>query len=116
MLTWPGLVYPYSFSTSNFAIGRLCISLGLYLLASKRRSKLWAAIPIASLLHLGQPLVLPLSLCFSVLPTYRWQEERHNILRFAQRLNCWHRLRACYGIQQLPHSLQHGKYPYVAHY
>ena len=122
MLTWPGLAYPYSFSTSNFAIGFgfLCISLGLYLLVKgKGAGKLWAAIPIAFVISIYQPLVLPLIMAFLLYPLYRWQEERPNILRFL--LNALLALGIgfvlYYGIQQLfLIAFNTGTSTYVAHY
>ena len=121
-LLWSGLAFIYSFSFVNFAIGFgfLCISLSLYLLIKGNGAgKLWAAIPIAFVISIYQPLVLPLIMAFLLYPLYRWQEERPNILRFL--LNALLALGLgfvlYYGIQQLfLIAFNTGTSTYVAHY
>lgn len=122
MLTWPGLAYPYSFSTSNFAVGFgfLCISLSLYLLIKgKGAGKFWAAIPIAFVISIYQPLLQPLVMVFLLYPLYHWREERHNFLRFL--LNALLALGIgfvlYYGIQQLfLFAFNTSTSTYVTHY
>jgi len=105
-MLWSGLAFPYSFFNLNFAnsFGFLCISLSLYLLLKgKGAGKLWAAIPIAFVISIYQPLVLPLIMVFLLYALYHWREERHNFLRFL--LNALIALGIgfvlYYGIQQL---------------
>ena len=105
-ILWSGLVFIYSFSNSNFAVGFgfLCISLSLYLLIKgKGAGKLWAAIPIAFVISIYQPLLQPLVMVFLLYPLYHWREERHNFLRFL--LNALLALGIgfvlYYGVQQL---------------
>jgi len=121
-IVWSGLAFIYSFSGNNFPVGFgfLCISLSLYLLVKvKGAGKLWAAIPIAFVISIYQPLVLPLIMAFLLYPLYRWQEERPNILRFL--LNALLALGIgfvlYYGIQQLfLIAFNTGTSTYVAHY
>ena len=105
-ILWSGLVFIYSFSFINFAVGFgfLCISLSLYLLIKgKGAGKFWAAIPIAFVISIYQPLLQPLVMVFLLYPLYHWREERHNFLRFL--LNVLLALGIgfvlYYGIQQL---------------
>lgn len=84
-LGWPGLAYIYSFSFVNFAIGFgfLCIALSLFvLLKSKRRLKFLAALPIALVFSIYQPLIQPLVMVFIFFALFRWHEEHKNLPRF----------------------------------
>ena len=121
-LAWSGFVYVFSFSVINFAIGFgfLCISLSLYLLTKGNGAgKLWAAIPIAFVISIYQPLLQPLVMVFLLYPLYHWREERHNFLRFL--LNALLALGIgfvlYYGIQQLfLFAFNTSTSTYVTHY
>ena len=121
-ILWSGLVFIYSFSPINFSIGFgfLCISLSLYLLLKgKGAGKLWAAIPIAFVISIYQPLLQPLVMVFLLYPLYHWREERHNFLRFL--LNALLALGIgfvlYYGIQQLfLFAFNTSTSTYVTHY
>ena len=121
-ILWSGLVFIYSFSNSNFAVGFgfLCISLSLYLLIKgKGAGKLWAAIPIAFVISIYQPLLQPLVMVFLLYPLYHWREEQHNFLRFL--LNALLALGIgfvlYYGIQQLfLFAFNTSTSTYVTHY
>lgn len=84
-LIWPGLAYTYSFSILNFAVGFgfLCISLSLFVLVrAKNTLKLLAALPIALVFSIYQPLVQPLVMVFIFYALYRWNDEYKNLFRF----------------------------------
>ncbi|MDD2522754.1 MAG: glucosyltransferase domain-containing protein [Anaerolineaceae bacterium] len=84
-LTWPGLAYLYSFSFVNFAVGFgiLCISLGLFILVrAQKRLRLLAAIPIAFVFSIYQPLLQPLVMVFLLFVLYKWQKEQKDLSRF----------------------------------
>ncbi len=84
-LVWPGLVFLYSFSFVNFAVGFgfLCISLSLFaLVRAKNALRLLAALPIALVFSIYQPLAQPLVMVFIFYALYRWNDEYKNLFRF----------------------------------
>jgi hypothetical protein len=105
-ITWPGLTYNYSFSISNFAIGfgYLCISLGLFILVRARKNlKFLAALPMAFVFSMYQPLLQPLVMVFLLYILYQWQKEIKNSFRllFSALLVTGTGYLIYFGIQQL---------------
>lgn len=84
-LIWPGLAFLYSFSFVNFAIGFgfFCTSLSLAIFTrGKNPLKYLAAIPIAFVFSIYQPLLQPLVMVFIFYPIYHWQKERKDLAKF----------------------------------